>query len=467
MNAAAVSTPPEEGRLSPGTKVGGRFVIERPVGEGGVGPIYAARGEVIDRRVALKVLHLDSRRASDRFRAEAAAASRISSRFVSAIHDWGHDEALDCEYIVMELLDGQPLSAVLATEGALPVAQAAAIGADIAEALGAAHAAGVVHRDLKPGNVLVLREGGVKVIDFGIARVAEGGAGGATVTNPDVILGTPAYISPEAVEGAAIGPGADLYALGVILFEMVTGELPFYDPVASALCAMQLRDPPPAIAEVRPDLVLPQAYELLVAALLEKDPAKRPPSAAEVARILRGLGGDTSALRLGRYASPTPEGARTSHVTRADRAPSRRAPLLVAIGIAGLTALLLGVVLLLVTRTPPAEDTAPAEDPASARADVPEAPAPEPAPSSDPPPTVEVPVALAPPEATLTLDGAPVTSPLVLPADATEHTLVAASPGHRAETRILRGDRDRSVTITLRREAPRRRQALPAKLREW
>ncbi|MCB9596814.1 MAG: serine/threonine protein kinase [Sandaracinaceae bacterium] len=470
MSAAPAVTPDEVRRLAPGTRVGGRFVLEGLVGQGGMGSVYAARDERIDRRVALKILHLDSARASDRFRAEAAAASRISSRFVSAIHDYGHDEAVDCEYLVMELLDGQPLDAILAAEGPLSASQAAAIGADIAEALAAAHAAEVVHRDLKPGNVLVLAEGGVKVIDFGIARVLalDGRSDRVDETSPDVILGTPAYISPEAVEGTHVGPGADLYALGVILFEMVAGRLPFYDPVASALCTMHLRDAPPTIAEVQPDAILPEAFERLVAALLEKDPGHRPQAAEEVAGILRGIGGDTSALRLGRHASPT--GARTSRVTRADAPrPSRRLPLLVAIGIAALTIPFLGVVLAILARTAPEPPAPPPPEPPVASTE----PEPELTPAPTPPPpeaastTVEIPVAVAPPSATLTLDGVEVQPPLELPADATEHELVVRAPGYRPETRALRGDRDRSVTIALRRAPTPRRSGLPAKLREW
>ncbi len=440
-------------------------MIEGLLGEGGMGAVYAARDGVIDRRVALKILHLPTQKASARFRAEAAAASRISSRFVSAVHDYGRDEALGCEYLVMELLDGRPLDAVLRAEGALSATQAAAIGADIAEALAAAHAAGVIHRDLKPGNVFVLADGGVKVIDFGIARLAApDGPRRAEDTHHDVILGTPAYISPEAVQGGVdVGPGADLYALGVILFELVAGRPPFHDPVASALCAMHLRMAPPALAEVRPDAVLPEAFERLVSALLEKDPADRPRAADEVAGILRSLGGDTTSLRLAGLADPE-AGARTSTVSRTRPVRSRRAPLLAAIGVALLAIALLAVVVLVLFRGEP--PTPPVSEARTPRAPVtaPPPPAP-PEPAIAAPRVVEVPVALVPAAATLTLDGAPVASPLTLPDDDSEHALIASAPGYLDEARAVRGARDRAIAITLRR-APRRR-ALPARLREW
>ncbi|MBX3270159.1 MAG: serine/threonine protein kinase [Sandaracinaceae bacterium] len=464
MSAAARrDVAPEE--LAPGTRIDARFVIERLIGRGGMGAVYAARDERIGRRVALKVLHLEGRRAGERFRVEAAAASRISSRFVAAVHDYGRDEALDCAFLVMELLEGSPLDAILHAEGRLSPRDAAAIGADIAEALGAAHAAGVIHRDLKPGNVIVLAEGGVKVIDFGIARIVAPDGGAVGATRPDVMVGTPAYISPEMVAGEPLGPAADLYALGVVLFEMVAGRPPFFDPVASALALSHLSEPAPAIADVAPEVEVPAEYALLVSGLLAKDPDERPRSAAEVAAILRGLGGDTRALRLGRALAAADDVA-TATLTRAsERGTRRRRHLLAAIAVACALIALLSVALVGIARAP----TEPRAEPARAAPAEPALAPPDPAEPAvrepDAPALVEIAVAVVPEGAQLTLDGAPVTPPLRLPADATEHELLASASGHRPERRVVRGDRDRAVVIRLRPLA--RRPGLPAKLREW
>jgi len=513
VNAGTAPSDPAAARLPAGTLVGGRFVVEGVLGEGGMGAVYAARDKVIDRKVALKVLHLGRAQDSERFRLEAAAASRISSRHVSAIHDYGRDEGLDCEYLVMELLDGAPLDAVLAERDRLSYEQAAAIGADIAEALGAAHAADVVHRDLKPGNIWLLAEGGAKVIDFGIARVSapERAREGDALTNPDMIMGTPRYISPEAVEGVEVGPMADLYALGVVLFEMVAGEPPFADAVPSVLCAMHLRTPPPTISDLRPDIPVPEAYQDLVSALLEKDPRRRPQAAEEVSQILRAMAAETGPIRL--VGERHSLGAKTATVMRGG-APggsplAARLPLLVAIGIALIAIMLLGLVLVLVSKEPEgivaveqdasrvgevaptpegstladgepqagpnAMHAQPTEDQAEAPPSGPEGMGAEPTnpesaePGITPPAegaaVVEVSVVVVPGHATLTLDSEPVTSPVSLPDDASEHVLEASAPGYRSARRIVRGDRDRGVSITLRRRA--RRPGLPAKLRQW
>jgi len=470
---SAAEATPREDQLAAGAVVGGRFVVERRLGIGGMGVVYAAQDQVIDRKVALKVLTLGTAKARARFRQEAAAASRISSRFVSAIHDFGRDEALGVEYIVMELLEGQTLGEVLAESGMLSVSQAAAVGGDIAEALAAAHAAGVVHRDLKPGNVWLLGDGGVKVIDFGIARVdspTPGPDDPGGITNPDAIVGTPRYISPEAVEGAPIDARADLYSLGVLLYELIAGRPPFLGKVATALCTAHYRDPPPPLDEVAPDVDVPSALEALVMALLEKDPARRPQSASEVAAILHGLGAEAPPRPFA--AGSSGDGAQTAIVSRADVAPSRRGPLLAAIAIATLVIGLLAVVVVLVFRSPenaahPVASPEPTPTPAPTPSSTPSStPTPRPAPT---PSTIEVPVAVVPPQAALTLDGEPVDAPLTLPADDTEHTLEVTAPGYAPETRTLRGDRDRSVTVHLRRRPrPRRgRRDLPAKLREW
>lgn len=484
-------------RPAPGALVAGRFEVVELLGEGAMGAVYLAEDRVIGRKVALKLLLAPSRKAAARFQTEAHAASRVSSRHVAAVHDFGEDPEFGL-YMVMELLVGSPLDAVLLAHGELDPTRAAALGADIAEALAAAHEQGVVHRDLKPGNVLVLDEGGLKVVDFGIARViADDGPTNVKLTADGMIVGTPIYMSPEAAMGAEVGPAADLYALGVMLFEMVTGRPPFVDDVIAALLTAHVREPPPSISSVRPDLAVPEGFAALIARLLEKDPKRRPVSARQVARALRAMSIQVVPLRRA-----DESGALGASVAESGEVPPLNPPRTpwVAIAIAAaivLASVTLGALIAAnvsdgsappAATAPIASETAephredpgehePPEDVAQGRA-APAEPTREPtqepagatartgerAPS---PPTVQIDVTTRPAGATVRLDGEVVHPPITVPSDGAERELSVTARGHLPERRVLTADRDHSVEVVLRRRPRRSGGRLPVKLREW
>ncbi|MFO0709642.1 MAG: serine/threonine-protein kinase [Sandaracinus sp.] len=289
--------------LSTGTTIAGRYRVERLLGSGGMGSVYEATQLAIGRRVAIKVLRPDV--ADDpfieaRFQREARAAASVHHPNIVVVHEFGRgdDGAL---FLVMELLHGDSLLTRLRRRakergsGALPPEEAVRVAIEIASALEAAHAAGVVHRDLKPDNVTLLASGGLKVLDFGIARILENdradrsGEDRAQLTDAQQVLGTPRYISPEAVARMPVGPAADLYALGCILFEMLTGRPVFTDKEPVILMGQHLRDAPPRLREVVSDLEAPVELEVLVDELLKKLPTERPRSASEVRSRLAAL----------------------------------------------------------------------------------------------------------------------------------------------------------------------------------
>lgn len=279
-----------------GAVIAGRFRITELLGRGGMGAVYAADHLVMKRRVALKILRAEL--SSDptsvaRFEREARAASRIESAEVVRLFDFGRsDDGL--LYIAMEHLDGESLATRLDRDGALSPAEAVRVAIPIARALDAAHRAHVVHRDLKPDNVMLLRDGSVRVLDFGIARILEDDPGdgpASKLTQAGSIIGTPMYMSPEAAGRTSVGPPADLYALGVMLFEMLVGRPPFDDPQPVLLMGMHLRVPPELVREARPGLEVPDALEELVDRLLSKEPEDRPVDARAALDALEQLHG--------------------------------------------------------------------------------------------------------------------------------------------------------------------------------
>src|SRR6185503_13124487 len=202
-----------------------RYEIVRHLARGGMAEVYLARDQLLDRPVALKVLfpELSTDRAFvERFRREAQAAANLSHPNIVSVYDWGEEE--NTYFIVMEYVDGRPLSSLLKAEGTLLPDRAAAICADVAGALAFAHRNGVVHRDVKPGNVLLTADGTVKVADFGIARAANAEE---NLTQTGAVMGTATYFSPEQAQGTTIDARSDIYSLGVVLYELVTGRPPF------------------------------------------------------------------------------------------------------------------------------------------------------------------------------------------------------------------------------------------------
>jgi hypothetical protein len=261
--------------------LGGRYRLRSRLAAGGMGAVWAAEDLVLGREVAVKVLGdalATDRLAALRLRREARAAGRLVHPGIARVLDLGEDGGRP--YLVMELLHGESLAARLARAGPLAPAEAVRVVAAAADALDAAHRAGIVHRDVKPGNVFVAGGGDVKLLDFGIASAA----GDTAVTGGD-LLGTAAYLAPERVLGHDATPAADVYALGVLLYELLAGRPPFAGDTGTALAVAHVHAHPAPLRAVAPQA--PPALAAACEHALAKDPADRPPSTAALAALLR------------------------------------------------------------------------------------------------------------------------------------------------------------------------------------
>ena len=235
-----------------------RYEIQRGIARGGMAQVYLARDQLLDRPVAIKVLFPEFARDPsfvERFRREAQAAANLNHPNIVGIYDWGQERGT--YFIVMEYVEGRSLRDLIRAQGALPPAQVAEIGAEIAGALAFAHRSGVVHRDVKPGNVLMTAAGRVKVTDFGIARATQDNSGEA-LTQTGAVMGTATYFSPEQAQGLPVDGRSDVYSLGVVLFEMLTGEPPFSGDTPVAVAYKHVREAAPRpsdrVLDVPPDL---------------------------------------------------------------------------------------------------------------------------------------------------------------------------------------------------------------------
>ena len=263
----------------------GRYELHSRIARGGMAEVFLARDQVLDRAVAVKVLFPEF--AADpsfveRFRREAQSAANLNHPAIVGVYDWGSYRGT--YFIVMEYVRGRSLAEILRAEGTLHPDRAADIATDIAGALYFAHRNGVVHRDIKPGNVLITSQGQVKVADFGIAR-AIGGGNTDNLTQTGSVMGTATYFSPEQAQGLAVDPRSDLYSLGIVLYEMLCGRPPFSgeSPVAIAYQHVQATVVPPR--EVNPDI--PAGLEAITMKLLAKNPANRYATAEELRADLR------------------------------------------------------------------------------------------------------------------------------------------------------------------------------------
>lgn len=270
-------------------RLGGRYLLAEEVGRGGMAVVYRAHDEVLDREVAIKLLHphlATDPSFLDRFRREARAAAGLSHPNLVAVHDWGEDDV--GAYLVLQLVDGVSLRDVLRARGHLAVDEAMAVLVPAAAGLQAAHDAGLVHRDVKPENLLIGRDGTVRVTDFGLARAA---ASATTTFTPEVLVGSPHYLAPEAVQGQPLDATADVYALGIILYECLTGSVPHRGetPFATAMAHVDRPVPAPSARVTGLD----PALDALVLASTDRDPARRPSSAAELATRLRSVANGT------------------------------------------------------------------------------------------------------------------------------------------------------------------------------
>jgi beta-lactam-binding protein with PASTA domain/predicted Ser/Thr protein kinase len=267
-----------------GTIFAGRYRLERKLGSGGMADVWLAEDQELGRKVAIKMLH--ERYANDtqfveRFRREATHAAGLSHPNVVSIYDRG--EAEGSYFIVMEYVEGRTLKELLVTRGPCPVPVAISYVRQVLAALRYAHRNGIVHRDIKPHNVLVDHEGRVKVADFGIAR-----AGSSQITEAGSIIGTAQYLSPEQARGAPVDESSDLYSTGIVLYELLTGDLPFTGETPVEIAMKHLSQVPPSPSSIRPEI--PRDLDLVVLRALAKEPADRYRSAKEMDRDLELVG---------------------------------------------------------------------------------------------------------------------------------------------------------------------------------
>jgi serine/threonine-protein kinase len=313
-----------------GKLVQGRFRVLEKLGAGGMGVVYKAEQVAMRRPVALKMLHptlVQDPEVVTRFENEAAACSKLTHPNTITVHDFGQAEDGSL-FIAMEFVSGSSLEQVLRESGALPWARAVKVAQQICASLAEAHAHGIVHRDLKPGNIMLFERGGsadnVKVLDFGIAKICEG-AGGVdqrqALTRTGMVFGTPQYMSPEQIKGERVGPRSDLYAVGVILYEMLTGELPFSAETPMGMLTKHLLELPRPLRQALPGLEIPLPLERAVLTAMAKNGDERQASMDVLARDLDACLAEASTVR----ATPATHLAEATPVPQAAIAATRLA----------------------------------------------------------------------------------------------------------------------------------------------
>lgn len=291
--------------------IGARYELTERLGSGGMAGVWRGVDRSLQRPVAVKLLHPSfaaDTAGAERLRREARHAASLSHPNVVTVYDTGEDDD-GTPFIVMELVEGRSLHDVLRERAPLPAAETARIGRSVLAALDHAHRKGIVHRDVKPGNVLVTQDGDIKVTDFGIAKGLDDTAG---LTQTGTLMGTASYLAPEQVAGLGVTPVSDLYALGCVLYECLTGSPPFRGDNAVAVAHAHQHAPVPPLRRQRPDL--PVAFEQVVMRALEKDPARRFSNAAEMDAAIAATGLDTAAderptLRMAPAAATAPVAA--------------------------------------------------------------------------------------------------------------------------------------------------------------
>ncbi len=284
-HSTRAATPREMPNLPTGQVFAGRFEVLEEIGSGGMGMVYRALDRELGEQVALKTLRpelLQDASLVERFKSEIRLARHISDKHVVRTHDLGEKDGV--YFLTMEYVEGITVRELLDTRGKLGVSSALAIASQLAQSLVAAHEQGVIHRDIKPQNLLLDATGTLKVMDFGVARLAGGGSG---LTEVGMLIGTPSYMAPEQLLGDSFDHRIDLYALGVVLFECLTGRLPFEAPSTVALIARLIKDKAPQASSLNPEI--PPPLDALLERLLVKDPEQRPATARDLGRMLSEL----------------------------------------------------------------------------------------------------------------------------------------------------------------------------------
>ncbi|MEU3097245.1 protein kinase [Streptomyces sp. NPDC006967] len=273
-----------QGQYAGRALAGGRYQLRDLLGQGGMASVHLAYDSVLDRQVAIKTLHTELGREQafrERFRREAQSVAKLTHTNIVSVFDTGEDDVdgTTTPYIVMEYVEGRPLGSVLdedtRQQGAMPADKALKITADVLAALEISHEMGLVHRDIKPGNVMMTKRGVVKVMDFGIARAMQSGV--TSMTQTGMVVGTPQYLSPEQALGRGVDARSDLYSVGIMLFQLVTGRLPFEADSPLAIAYAHVQEEPPVASSINRSL--PPAVDALIARALKKNPNERFPSA--------------------------------------------------------------------------------------------------------------------------------------------------------------------------------------------
>lgn len=279
-----------------GDLMGGRYRLTSRIAAGGMGEVWQAKDEILDRTVAIKLLKeglTDEEGFTERFRNEARLSAALAHGNIAQVYDYGEDGNL--AFLVMEFVPGKPLSSILHERGPISAADTANLIGQAAAALHTAHRAGLIHRDVKPANMLVTPDGVVKLTDFGIARAV----GSAAMTKTGEVMGTAQYLAPEAAMGRETTALTDVYSLAVVTYEMLGGRRPFTADSAVALALAHVNEQPPPLPKE-----IPAPMRAVVHAGLEKDPAARPDSAQEYGRALRQAVADSEQMGLNIWATP-------------------------------------------------------------------------------------------------------------------------------------------------------------------
>ncbi len=291
-----------------GRALGGRYTVQDKIGTGGMAIVYRGLDEVLGRTVAIKIMlpqYANDQSFAARFKQEAQAAAALQSPYIVSVYDWGKDG--DTYYIVMEYLRGTDLKSGIRKHGALDCRKVAQIGSQISQALSVAHRHDIIHRDIKPQNIMVQPDGNIKVMDFGIAR-----AKNSHLTADNSVLGTAHYVSPEQTQGKNLGPTTDIYSLGIVMYEAATGRVPFDGDDAISVALKQVNEPPLPPSQINP-LVDP-ALEGIILKCMQKRPEDRFQSADELYHVLRDyLAGRVQAVNDAAAAGDT---APTSRIRR-------------------------------------------------------------------------------------------------------------------------------------------------------
>ena len=479
---AAVSTEEPRRAFSPsgqvdfflGQTIDGRYLIERVIGEGGMGIVYAGRHKVIDKRVAIKVLRGEmaaDQDVTERFLQEARAASAIGNPHIIDISDFGHLPD-GSTYFVMELLEGRSLAELLAeAKGPLPTVRLTSIAKQIAQGLSAAHAASIVHRDLKPDNVMIVARGGdpnfVKILDFGIAKV---GSGTKRMTRAGSVFGTPHYMSPEQAAGAQVDLRTDIYALGVILYEMASGKVPFDADNFMGILTQHMYKAPVPIRALLPDVDVKPGLDAIVLKCLTKKPEGRYATMDELVSDLERLeqGILPAAVqemmeRSGAFNVPSDyfkSGAMPAPAPASPILARRRWPIVGLVGAVASLAVVVGAVALVRTPSSGAQPP-PSFAPAAVSTVAPPVPTisePAPAVTLEPPapaPQSEVLVTVVPLDATISRDGTNLGQPPLALELANGETAVlsVARKGYKTKSLTVRSDQPK-VAVTLEPATP-------------